>query len=49
MIEPNPTIETTNIPIGEKSIPKNLDIKSNIFGKNPSKIKKIPISIQIKE
>ena len=29
MIKPNPITDTTTIPIGEKSIPKKIDIKSN--------------------
>lgn len=49
IIVPKPTIDITNIPIGEKSIPNITDIKFNILGKKDKIIKKIPINIQINE
>ena len=39
----------TSTPIGEKSIPKSLEINSTIFGKKEILIKNKPIIIQINE
>ena len=48
-IAPSPTIDTTNIPIGEKSIPKSFEISSTMFGKKEILMKNRPIKIQINE